>query len=187
MAANDLTPYCRHCGSLECVRIIRRVFQAFPLGFLDRRRALLIDANNALEWRWFRNIDTVSRDSALALGTPLRPVTDKLADLVSLNHTLEFIADDRAALRAPCCRSAAASSCAFPRPPHAPPARILPTPKPAQGPTNLYGRDVLTHFSGILDDMSALTVEKTDPCTECANDSISCSSSAATPRMPCSG
>ena len=169
LATTNAPPCCARCGSLERQRIVRRVFQAFPLGLLDHRRARQYGDAICVDKKWFRSFEPVDSTDALGLGSASHPPGAPMAyDLIALNHLLEFIADDRAALTALRAQLSPRGILQLGFSGTATRAHGVDF-APAQADTgvfHLYGRDVLEHFSDILSGMTALVVEQTDPCTE---------------------
>jgi SAM-dependent methyltransferase len=167
MADSGHPPCCRHCGALERQRIVRRVFQALPLGFLDWRRGLQFSTDTSLDPRWFRGYEVSIYEGANSLDIQDIARPDGSYDFVSFSHVLEFVPDDRRAFAellrvlSPAGMIQACFS--------APRARAVSedyrTPFGPHEAWHLYGMDVAARFVGPATAVTVLAVEESDPCT----------------------
>lgn len=167
MAKTNLPPHCHGCGSLERQRVVRRIFQAFPLGFLDQRQALKFDQLDGLDVQWFQSVEIIKRDSISSDNLQVVGWPDAKYDFIALNHILEFIEDDRALLTE-LLRTLAPSGLleiGFSNPMERETCRDFPDGSDNRVVRHLYGRDVLDHFSDIFQGLTVLVVGACDPCT----------------------
>jgi hypothetical protein len=167
LADSGLVPHCRHCGSLERQRILRRIFQALPLGFLDWRHGLQLGADKSLSPHWFRTYEIASPmvDESLNLHTRTRP--DAGFDFISFNHFLEFMADDHSTF-VDLVHSLSPNGllqAGFSAPLSRPLSQDFEQPCGPHGAWHLYGRDLEQRFRCHELELTVLVVEEADPCT----------------------
>lgn len=87
-------PCCQQCGSLERQRIVRTMFLALPLGFLDWRRGLQFSSDPAVCSKQFRSFEVSEYGRQNSLDIQAIDRSDGSYDFISLNHVLEFVPDD---------------------------------------------------------------------------------------------
>jgi SAM-dependent methyltransferase len=97
LASTGAAPCCRQCGALERQRVVRHLFQALPLGFLDWRRSLQFSPDQAHNPAWFRSheVSVYQGEGSLDIQAIDRP--DASYDYVTVSHVLECIPRDLAA------------------------------------------------------------------------------------------
>jgi SAM-dependent methyltransferase len=167
LANTGVPPHCQQCGSLERQRILRRVFQALPLGFLDWRRGLQFSPDQGLDPQWFRHyeVSVYGGPNSLDMQAIARP--DASIDFVSFNHVLEFIPDDRAAF-AEIVRILAPRGilqACFSAPLSRPSSQDYDRPFGPHAAWHLYGMDLGQRFQCKERGLTLVAVEETDPCT----------------------
>jgi hypothetical protein len=99
MSVDNKPPGCRTCGSLERHRALRSIFESMPLGLFYRTNVLQFSRDVALEPRWFHTFERsiFGEENSLDLQPIDRP--DRMYDMISLNHVMEFVPDARVAFR----------------------------------------------------------------------------------------
>ncbi|UOD29589.1 class I SAM-dependent methyltransferase [Massilia violaceinigra] len=97
LASTGAPPCCRQCGALERQRVVRRMFQALPVGFLDWRRSLQFSPDQAHSPAWFRSheVSVYEGEGSLDIQAIDRP--DASYDYITVSHVLECIPRDLAA------------------------------------------------------------------------------------------
>lgn len=97
LASTGAAPCCRKCGSLERQRVVRHLFQALPVGFLDWRRSLQFSPDQAHNPAWFRSheVSVYEGEGSLDIQAIDRP--DASYDYATVSHVLECIPNDLAA------------------------------------------------------------------------------------------
>jgi SAM-dependent methyltransferase len=159
-------PCCTGCGALERQRIVRRIFEAFPLGFLDWRKGLQFSPDNGIDPRWFRayEVSVYGGDNSLDIQQIDRP--DQSYDFISFNHVLEFVPDDRRAF-AEMVRVLGPEGviqAGFSTPLSRECSEDYRTPFGPHQAWHLYGRDLALRFAN-AHGLGMLAVSETDPCT----------------------
>lgn len=94
MASSGAPPCCRGCGALERQRVVRHMFQAFPVGFLDWRRSLQFSPDQAHNPAWFRSHEVSVYDGPGSLDIQAIDRPDASYDYITVSHVLECIARD---------------------------------------------------------------------------------------------
>ena len=167
MASTGVPPCCRKCGSLERHRILRQIFQALPLGFLDWRRGLQFSPDQGIDQRWFRSYEVSIFGGENSLDIQSLDRSDDSYDFISLNHVLESVPDDIAGFDE-LCRVLSPSGLmqiTFGSSDIREKTIELPEPTFEWKAHHLYGRDLLNRFKCSEKGLNALVVEETDPCT----------------------
>ncbi|UJP06182.1 MAG: methyltransferase domain-containing protein [Nitrosomonas sp.] len=167
MADSGVPPCCRKCGSLERQRIVRRIFQGLPIGFLDWRKGLQFSPDNSLNPKWFREyeISIYGGENSMDIQSIDRNAADY--NFVSFNHVLEFIPD--------ACRAfdelfrilspdGILQAC-FSSPLLRETSRDFEEPFGPHSAWHLFGKDIVSYFNLARKGIIALAIEETDPCT----------------------
>ncbi|NHZ64074.1 class I SAM-dependent methyltransferase [Massilia genomosp. 1] len=97
LASTGAPPCCQSCGSLERQRVVRHMFQAIPVGFLDWRRSLQFSPDQAHNPAWFRSHEVSVYDGPGSLDIQAIARPDGSYDYLTVSHVLECIARDLAA------------------------------------------------------------------------------------------
>lgn len=98
MAENGALPGCVKCGSLERHRATRDLFNKFPIGVLNWRRALQFSPDVALSARWFKSLEISDYEGESPLDLQAIDRPDGSYDFITLSHVLEFVPDDHASV-----------------------------------------------------------------------------------------
>lgn len=98
-ATSGAAPCCQQCGSLERHRAVRSLFHCLPIGCLNWRRGLLARSNTVIRPDWLRSLDDMALVDAEHLMEKLPSMKDGGYDLIVLDQVLEFIKEDRLALK----------------------------------------------------------------------------------------
>lgn len=167
MASTGKAPCCRQCGALERQRVVRQIFQALPIGFLDWRRSLQFSPDQAADPAWFRSheVSIYGGSSSLDIQAIDRP--DGSYDFVTLSHVLECIPRDLDSF-AELHRILSPHGMlhiGFAAPQSRPQTREFADAVDPHGNRRLYGRDIFQHFGCAAKQMGMLVVEATDPVT----------------------
>ena len=167
MATNGRRPCCRQCGALERQRIVRRILQAAPVGFLSWRRGLQFSADPSISPGWFRHyeISTYGGENSLDIQNIARDAGSY--DFISFSHVIEFVQNDLAAF-AEMVRVLSPQGmiqACFSAPQLRERSEDYATPSGPHQAWHLYGMDVTARFAGLESQLVALVVEETDPCT----------------------
>lgn len=167
MASTGAAPCCRNCGALERQRVVRHLFQALPIGFLDWRRSLQFSPDQAQNPAWFRSHEVSVYGGSGSLDIQAIARADASYDFITLSHVLECIPSDLAAFdelhRVLSPRGllhigfAAAQSRAA--------SQDFEVPVDRYHNRHLYGRDVYRRFGCADKRMGMLAVEGSDPVT----------------------
>jgi hypothetical protein len=164
---NGALPNCRQCGSLERQRIVRRIFQAMPVGFLDWRRGLQFSPDNGIHPAAFRSYEVSVFGGENSLDIQAIDRDSGSCDFVSFSHVLEFVPDDLRSfseltrLLSPRGLMLACFSAPLSR-------RLSIDYAEPFGPHrawHLYGTDLAQRFQCAEKGLTMLAVEETDPCT----------------------
>lgn len=167
MADSGMPPCCRQCGSLERQRIVRRVFQALPVGFLDWRRTLQFSPDNGLEARWFRHFEVSVFGGENNIDIQAIDRETAHYDLITFSHVLEFVLDDRRAfaeLTRVLSPRGIIHAC-FSEPFSRIVTQDFDSPFGQHDAWHLYGKDIVHRFDCIANGLIVLAVEEVDPCT----------------------
>lgn len=97
LASTGAPPCCRACGALERQRVMRHLFQALPVGFLDWRRSLQFSPDQAHNPAWFRSHEVSVYEGEGSLDIQAIDRADGSYDYVTVSHVLECIPRDLAA------------------------------------------------------------------------------------------
>jgi SAM-dependent methyltransferase len=97
MAITGSPPCCLQCGSLERHRIVRKVMQSLPLGFLDWRKGLQFSADNGINREWLHSYEISEFCGANSIDLQSIARAEASYDLISFNHVLEFVEDAQTA------------------------------------------------------------------------------------------
>ncbi|HEX8609673.1 MAG TPA: class I SAM-dependent methyltransferase [Telluria sp.] len=97
LASTGAPPCCRSCGALERQRVVRHMFQALPVGFLDWRRSLQFSPDQAHNPAWFRSHEVSVYDGPGSLDIQAIDRADGSYDYITVSHVLECIPRDLAA------------------------------------------------------------------------------------------
>lgn len=92
-------PCCKHCGSLERHRIIRRIAGLFPARLLAGKRALQFSTDDSLDPAPFAEFTVSVYGGKNSLDIQAIDLPDGSYDWVISNHVVNFIPDDLSALR----------------------------------------------------------------------------------------
>lgn len=165
MATNGSPPRCLGCGALERQRIMRRVLQALPLGFLDWRRVLQFSRDNGLPQTVFPHVDTRAEIGETGLHSLAYGDTD--IDLVVFSHLFEYVQDDLGDFAQLVARlSPRGFMLASFASPWSRESTLESTPASGTSPLRLYGQDLAQHFRCAEAGLTVLAVEGADPCTD---------------------
>lgn len=165
MATNGTAPACRSCGSLERQRIVRRLLQALPAGFLAWRQGLQFSPDPGPNASAFRSYEVSVYDGENSLDIQDIARESGSYDFVCFSHVLEFVPDDLrgfaelvrllspkglllACFSAPLLRR---ESVDFREPPYGPHAA-----------RHLYGADLAQRFQCAEKGLAMMVVEETD-------------------------
>jgi hypothetical protein len=167
MAGSGMAPRCVQCGALERHRILRRVFQGLPLGWLDWRRGLQFSTDHGIDPGWFKHyeVSVFGGTNSLDMQEIARP--DGSYDFISLNHVLESVPNDRAAFDELCrvLSPAGIIQVCFGGTESRERTIDLERPMFDWAAHHLYGRDVRERFGCAEKGLTVLVVEESDPCT----------------------
>lgn len=94
MATTGIPPYCTQCEALERQRMVRNIFQTFPIGFIDWRKGLQFSPDPGVPADLFRSYEVSIYGGANSIDMQAIDRSDGSYDFISLNHVLEFIPDD---------------------------------------------------------------------------------------------
>ena len=167
MSDSEMAPCCRKCGSLERQRILRRVFQALPIGFLDWRRGLQFSPDTSIDARRFRNYEVSVYGGENSLDIQKINRKDDSYDFVTLNHVLEFIPDDRKAFNelVRVLSPRGILQICFSAPMSREISQDFDIPFGPHEAWHLYGRDLAKRFDCNALGLTVLAIEEADPCT----------------------
>ncbi|MFS2004293.1 methyltransferase domain-containing protein [Duganella sp. CT11-25] len=167
MSSTGLPPHCRQCGALERHRLVRHLFQALPIGFLDWRRALQFSPDQGAHPGWFRQheISVYGGENSLDIQAIAR--ADGSYDFITLSHVLECIPNDLAAfdeLHRVLSPRGLLHIC-FGRPLSRERSQDFERGVDRYDNLHLYGRDVYQRFGCAAKQMGMLVIEGSDPVT----------------------
>lgn len=163
MSRNGKAPACLQCGSLEIQRMNHRVFAALPEGFLNYRHALQIGVNTGLSAHQFARFEIAPVPTASSM--PAFAAMDRQYDLVSMNHTFEYVREDRALFAEVARRMThrAILHISFSGDAQ---RDVSQHAVEAGGVYHLYGKDVESHFDSVRLGLHHLVIEVRDSCTD---------------------
>lgn len=167
MADSGLPPCCSRCGALERQRIVRRIFQALPIGFLEWRRGLQFSADPGIDPRWFCAYETSIYGGANSLDIQAIERADANVDFISFSHVLEFVRDDRRAFAelVRILSPAGAIQACFSAPFSRDVSEDFDAPSGPHQAWHLYGKDLASRFACASGGLTVLAIEESDPCT----------------------
>lgn len=167
MSLTGKAPCCKKCGALERHRILRKIFESFPLGFFDWRNAIQFSHDKGIDENWFRTFEVSIYEGKNSIDLQAINRPDGIFDFISLNHVLESVPDDRVAF-AELCRVLSprgVMQICFGSPMSRETTVELPEPQFEWKAHHLYGRDLITRFRCHELGVNVLAVEEMDPCT----------------------
>jgi Methyltransferase domain len=167
MASSGAPPHCRRCGALERQRIVRRLLQAFPPLFFERRRGLQFSPDNGIDPAMFGRYEVSVYGGENSLDVQAIARDSAAFDFVAFSHVLEFVPDDRRAFSeltrvlSPSGLLLACFSTPMSR------ARCIGYAEPfgPYGCWHVYGADLASHFQCRDKGLTTMAIEGTDPCT----------------------
>lgn len=167
LAASGLAPRCLQCGSLERHRVLRRVFQALPLGFLNWRHGLQFGTDPGIAPHWFKHHEISAAGDAGGLDIQAIARADGSCDFISLVHVLESVPDDIAAFGELCrvLSPRGLLQICFGGTEDREHTIDLDQPMSEWRTRHLYGRDVRQRFDCEERGLTMLVVEESDVCT----------------------
>lgn len=168
LSATGTPPACRRCGSLERHRIIREVWDCFPVGFLRWQRVLQFSEDPSVEAGWFLEyeVSDFEEENSLDLQAIDRP--DDSYDIVICNHVFEHVPHDAPAFSETLRILKPDGLLQFSVP--NPKARAVTEdwgfPKPEQwGHYRVYGRDIVDRISQAVPGVHLLSIDVKDGVT----------------------
>lgn len=87
-------PACSHCGSLERHRLIRRVWDCFPLETLNYKQVLQFSSEPTVEEKWFGGFEVSVYGHSNSLDLQEIERDNCSYDIVICNHVLEHVEKD---------------------------------------------------------------------------------------------
>lgn len=167
MSDSGLPPHCKTCGSLERQRIIRKIFQSFPIGFLDWRRGLQFSADNSVDPSWFRTYEVSIFGGENSLDIQSITREPDTYDFISANHVLEFIPDARLAFDElfRILSQKGIIQISFSAPMIRNSTEDFSTPFGPHGAFHLFGKDIISYFNCASKGLVTLAILDSDPCT----------------------
>lgn len=166
-AKTGRAPRCCACGALERHRIVRRVFEALPVGFLHSRKGLQFSVDPGVLPAWFQHYEVSEYGGRNSLDVQAIDRPDGSYGFISLNHVLESVPDDVRAfgeLSRILCDDGVIQVC-FGGAMERAATQELAEPLHEWGTRRLYGRDVVQRFKCAERGISVLAVEEEDRCT----------------------
>ena len=167
LADSGVMPCCRDCGSLERQRVVRSVFQALPIGFLDWRRVLQFSSDRGLNPSWFRKyeVSVYGGENSLDIQAIDRP--DASYDLLTLNHVLEFVPDDLKGFSelVRILSPRGIMQVCFSAPSSRELSQDFSEPFGPHQAWHLYGKDLHTRFRCAANGLTVVELQEIDPCT----------------------
>lgn len=166
-ATTGRAPRCQYCEALERHRIVRRVFEALPVGFLNARKGLQFSADPGVRPEWFQHYEVSEYGVRNSLDAQAIDRPDGSYGFISLNHVLESVPDDVQAFSELCriLRDDGVIQVCFGGVMERAATQELVEPRHEWGTRRLYGRDVVQRFQCAERGISVLAVEEEDPCT----------------------
>lgn len=167
-AENGALPCCRRCGALERQRIVRSIFQSFPLGFLDWRRGLQFSPDPGVCAEQFRSYEVSVYGGENSLDIQEIARADGAYDFVSFNHVLEFVPDDLkgfAELTRMLSPRGIMQAC-FSVPLSRAKSEDFTVPFGPHEAWHLYGLDLPERFQCAAKGLTLLVIDAGDPCTK---------------------
>lgn len=168
LSPDGLKPRCAECGSLERHRAYRTAFYALaPPRFADMS-ALQLSPDKVVDPAWFAShaLSVFGTKSELDLQQIAQP--DESYDVVVVNHVLEHVEDDRAAI-AELDRVVRQDGFVFlsvPDPSRTPKTREYGRPRADKhGHWRIYGPDILERLRDTVPDGYVVVLHPTDPIT----------------------
>ncbi|MBS0356715.1 MAG: class I SAM-dependent methyltransferase [Proteobacteria bacterium] len=166
-ASTGKAPRCCACEALERHRIVRRVFEALPVGFLNARKGLQFSADPGVLPAWFQHYEVSEYGGQNSLDAQAIDRSDGSYGFISLNHVLESVPDDVRAFGELCriLGDDGVIQVCFGGVMDRATTQELAEPRHEWGTRRLYGRDVPQRFQCVERGISVLAVEEEDPCT----------------------
>jgi hypothetical protein len=166
-ASTGLPPHCISCDALERQRIVRKLFQALPLGFIDWRRGLQFSPDPGVCADQFRHYEVSVYGGQNSLDMQAIARADGAYDFISFNHVLEFVPDDLQgfAEMARVLSSDGMMQACFSAPTARTTSVDYATPFGPHQAWHLYGTDLAQRFECEKRGLHILAVEEADPCT----------------------
>lgn len=167
MAATGTAPCCMKCGSLERHRIVRQIFHALPIGFLDWRAGIQFSNDQGIDGKWFRTFKVSIYGGEYSIDLQQIGLPTSSIDFFSLNHVLESVKDDKLAFKE-LVRVLSPNGfiqICFGSPFSRAETIDLAEPQFEWKAHHHYGRDLLTRFNCRELDLTVVVIEETDRCT----------------------
>ncbi|UJP06180.1 MAG: methyltransferase domain-containing protein [Nitrosomonas sp.] len=168
LSITGVPPRCLNCDSLERHRIIRWLFQALPVGFLDWRNAIQFSRDQSICGNWFRSFEVSDFDGNNSIDLQAINRPDGVLDFISLNHVLESVPNDCLAFSELCrvLSPHGVMQICFGSPMSRELTVDLGKPQFDWKAYHLYGRDLTARLRCHDLGITVLAVEEMDPCTE---------------------
>jgi len=168
LSPDGTLPRCTGCRSLERHRAYRTVFDALDPDRFGDRTVLQFSPDPVVEPTWFKahDVSEYGTDTQLDLQAIDRP--GAVVDIVVVNHVLEHVEDDEAALREldRVVRDDGFVFLSVPDPARIPATRHYGRAREDKhGHWRVYGPDIVTRISGTLPHAKIVAIEPTDPVT----------------------
>lgn len=166
-ASTGVPPRCMKCDSLERHRVLRKILQGLPIGFLEWRKVLQFSHDQGLDRQFFPHLELSIFEGENSLDLQVIDRPEESYDFISLNHVLESVPDDRAAF-SELCRILSPKGIlqiCFGSPLSRDKTVDLPEPMYDWKAYHLYGVDLVERFRCKENGVYPLVIEETDPCT----------------------
>ncbi len=167
MAESGAAPHCAHCGALERQRIVRQLFQALPLGFIDWRRGLQFSPDPGVCASQFRSYEVSVYGGENSIDMQSIARDDGSYDFISFNHVLEFVRDDLTGFSemVRVLSPRGIIQACFSSPYSREMSIDYNVPFGPHEAWHLYGLDLASRFSCAQHGLTSFAVEDADPCT----------------------